>query len=172
MQSNNIKTVVAIVCAGAVWAACDDSSSATGPRTSGMAPSAAEVTALAEPFTVRAPLDAFFINQPSQVMIRTDARADIAMQRLVTAPGPGKWHTHPGPSFGIVDAGEVKITRYSKKDGCVETIYRKGDAYFEVANEVHRADVIGTEHAVEYKVRFYTPVGAAFSSPPAEIPSC
>lgn len=171
MQSNIMKMAVAIVCAGTV-AACDDSSSATGPRTSGTDRSAAAVAALPEAFTVRAPLDPFFINQPSQMMIRSDARADIAVQRLVTPPSEGKWHIHPGPSFAIVDAGEVKITRYSKKDGCVSTIYRKGDTYFEVANEVHRADVIGTEHAVEYKVRFYTPVGAPFSAPPAEIPSC
>ena len=172
MQGNIMKTVVAMVCAGVALAACDDSSSPTTPHTSGLAPSAAVATALPEAFTVRAPLDAFFINQPSEMMIRSDARADIAMQRLVTAPSDGKWHTHPGPSFAIVDAGEVKITRYSKKDGCVATIYRKGDTYFEVANEVHRADVIGTEHAVEYKVRFYTPVGAPFSAPPTEIPSC
>jgi hypothetical protein len=36
---------------------------------------------------------------------------------------------------------------------------------------VHRATVLGTTHAVEYKARFYTPVGGAFGNP-AAAPAC
>lgn len=136
-------------------------------------PGAAAIVSAAvtpEPFTVRAPLDEFFINQMPGMMIRSNARTDFVMQRLVTNPGPGGWHTHPGPSFGIVEEGEVMITRYTK-DGCVSTTYRKGQAYFEVAGEVHRASVVGSGPAVEYKARFYNPVGGAFGNPAAD-PGC
>ena len=125
---------------------------------------------LPEAFTARAPLDPFFINQPSQMMLRSDARMDFGIQRLVTAPGPGGWHTHPGPSFGIVERGFVKITRVTK-DGCVSTTYGPGDAYYEVAGEVHRATVIAPDTAVEYKARFYTPAGQPFGNP-APAPAC
>jgi len=169
MQRNTLSKVLIVASVAASFTACKD--------TTPLAPQAARpasadvVVALPAPFTVRAPLDAFFINQPSEMMIRSDSRTDFVLQRLVTAPGAGGWHTHPGPSFGIVAEGEVMITRYSSKDGCVSTTYRKGEAYFEVANEVHRATVLGTDHAVEYKARFYTPVGGAFGNPAAD-PGC
>jgi hypothetical protein len=66
------------------------------------------------------------------------------------------------------------ITRYTRKDGCVSTIYDAGHAYFEVANEVHRATVLPPDYAVEYKARFYIPVGGVFGTPvmPDEVPDC
>lgn len=170
MQCNPFLKALAALCLGAGLAACKGEPGPTAPRADQPDASATVVSGLPDPFLVRAPLDAFFINQPSQMMIRSDARTDLVFQRLVTPPGPGGWHTHPGPSFGIVDEGEVMITRYTRQ-GCVSTTYRKGDAYFEVANEVHRADVVGTGHAVEYKARFYTPVGGAFGNP-APAPNC
>lgn len=175
MRGNAILTTLSVTCMGALMAACSDRE--TAPLAVAEAdvaqPATADVAALEllpEPFTVRAPIDPFFINQPSEMMIRSDARTDLAIQRLVTAPGPGAWHTHPGPSFAIVDEGEVMITRYTKK-GCISTVYQEGDTYFEVAGEVHRATVLGSVSAVEYKVRFYTPIGQPFASPAAD-PGC
>ena len=172
MQDTGILKALAILSV-VVLPGCDDDAIPTATR----APLSAEASVvvpsvLPDTFLRRAPIDAFFINQPSDVMIRTHARSDLIIQRLVTPPGPGGWHTHPGPSFGIVEAGEVRITRYSDKTGCVATTYRAGDAYYEVANEVHRADVVSTGHAVEYKVRFYTPVGGAFGNPVLNGPTC
>jgi quercetin dioxygenase-like cupin family protein len=125
-------------------------------------------------FTERAPLDPFFINQPSEMMIRTDRRTDFVIQRVVSDPGAGRWHVHPGPSFGIVKQGTVMITRWSKKDGCVSTTYQTGQAYYEVADEVHRATVVGDVPAVEYKARFYAPVNGAFTTfiDDAAAPDC
>jgi len=167
MKGNTILKALAVACVGTLLTACKDK--VTSPAMQG-AQGAQEASAdivasqiLPEPFTVRAPLDPFFINQPSEVMMRASEQRDFAIQRLVTQPGAGAWHIHPGPSFAIVDQGEVMITRYSKKDGCVSTVYRPGDTYFEVAGEVHRATVLGAA-AVEYKARFYTPVGAPFST--------
>jgi hypothetical protein len=168
MQRNTILKMLAVISMGSFLTACKEETP-TGLREM---PVSGDVVAAAlpAPFIVRAPLDAFFINQPSEMMIRSDARRDFVLQRLVTAPSVGGWHTHPGPSFGIVEEGEVMITR-ATRDGCVSTTYRKGEAYFEVANEVHRATVLGDSHAVEYKARFYTPVGAAFGNP-AAAPDC
>ncbi|HEX6307153.1 MAG TPA: cupin domain-containing protein [Longimicrobiales bacterium] len=175
MQSNTILRTLAATVVAATLAACTDQAGApTAPNDVEMPQRAsagvASLQHLPDPFTIRAPLDAFFINQPSEMMIRSNARTDFVMQRLVTAPGPGGWHTHPGPSFGIVEEGQVMITRYTKK-GCVSTTYGPGDAYFEVAGEVHRATVVGDVTAVEYKARFYTPVGGPFGNPAAD-PGC
>ena len=165
MQGNMILKALAVVCVGAFLTACKDE--VTSPVLEGAQTSSAAVVAtqsLPEPFTARASLDPFFINQPSEMMLRADERRDFAIQRLVTAPGAGSWHVHPGPSFAIVQQGEVMITRYSKKDGCVSTTYGPNDTYFEAAGEVHRATVVGLATAVEYKARFYTPVGAPFAT--------
>jgi len=173
MQSNTIRKALAVAYGGVLLAACNDETTSP-PRaaTQPVSANAAVGDPLPTPFGIQAPLDAFFINQAPEMMIRTNDRRDFAVQRLVTAPNegvPGGWHTHPGPSFGIVERGHVRITRYTKKDGCVSTTYGPQEAYFEVANEVHRAEVLQPDVAVEYKARFYIPVGGKFSTP-AEDP--
>jgi hypothetical protein len=165
MQGHTIRNALAVACVGAAVAACKDK--VTSPALQAPQEASAAVVAnqlLPDPFTVRAPLDPFFINQPSDMMIRADDRRDFAIQRLVTPPGAGAWHIHPGPSFGIVQQGEVMITRYTKKEGCTSTVYGPNQAYFEVAGEVHRATVVGAATAVEYKARYFTPIGAPFST--------
>jgi hypothetical protein len=170
MRVTSIMKLFTVAFASAILPACKDDVIEPSGRASG-SPSAAIVAgALPEAFTARAALPPFFINQPSQVMMRTDAVADFGIQRLVTAPGIGGWHTHPGPSFGIVERGQVMITRVTKA-GCVSTVYGPGQAYYEVANEVHRATVLAADTAVEYKARFYTPAGQPFGNPAAD-PGC
>jgi quercetin dioxygenase-like cupin family protein len=81
------------------------------------------------------------------------------------------WHTHPGPSFVYVIEGEIKLER-STEDGCTETpVFRPGNAYSEVADEVHRAVVVSAEPAVVLVTRFNIPVGAAITVPAAD-PGC
>jgi quercetin dioxygenase-like cupin family protein len=188
MTGNAILKAMAVVVAGVVLAACSEG--ATSPTAHGDANAvraadaggsaasrpahlvAANLTqSLPEPFTARALLDPYSINQAPDVMLRSRVASDFAVQRLVTAPGEGAWHTHPGPSFAIVEQGQVVITRYSRKRGCTDTVYGPGDTYYEVAGEVHRASVVGPDHAVEYKVRFNTPVGEPFGNPVA-APAC
>lgn len=136
-----------------------------------VAPQAALAAEDLVPFTARASLDPYFINQAPELMLRSEVTADLAIQRLVTAPIEGAWHTHPGPSFAIVAQGQVKITRYSSKAGCTEEVYGPGETYYEVAGEVHRATVLAPDIAVEYKVRFNTPAGDPFATPAAD-PGC
>jgi quercetin dioxygenase-like cupin family protein len=144
---------------------------APGGASRPVAPQAALAAEDLVPFTARAPLDPYFINQAPELMLRSKVTADLAIQRLVTAPSEGAWHTHPGPSFAIVAQGQVMITRYSSKDGCTEEVYGPGETYYEVAGEVHRATVLPPDIAVEYKVRFNTPAGDPFATPAAD-PGC
>ena len=130
-----------------------------------------------EIFTQRAPVDPYRINQPPHFMVHSRARTDIVMQRLEFAPGPGGWHTHLGPSFGIVAEGRLKLTRFTEKDGCVETDWfgpgeAAGQVFFEVGNEVHRPTFEGDLNSgkvVVHLTRFNIPVGGAISTP-AEDP--
>lgn len=182
MSGNAILRSLSIVVAGVLLTACsEEPTSPTAHRDAAVAAAAPTrpahlvtadlAVALPEPFTARALLDPYFINQAPDVMLRSRVPSDFAVQRLVTAPGEGAWHTHPGPSFAIVEQGQVVITRYSRKGGCVDTVYGPGDTYYEVADEVHRATVVGPDHAVEYKVRFNTPVGQPFGNP-VDAPDC
>ena len=165
MEANTILKAMAAAGLGVVLAACNDAATSPPSRaaqaTQGVS---AAVAPLPEPFAIRAPLDPFFANQMPEMMFRSNIRTELIIQRLVTAPTPGSWHTHTGPSFSIVDKGTVVIHRYSKKYGCVSTIYTAGDTYIEEAGEVHRAEVPQPETAVEYKTRFYTHLGAPLST--------
>jgi quercetin dioxygenase-like cupin family protein len=131
------------------------------------------VTAVATaPFTVRAPLDPYRIQQPPDFQIHSKATSDIVMQQSVFNPGAGPWHTHPGPSFIYVVEGEIKLERHTRQDGCTETpVYRQGEAYYENADEVHRAVVLSATPVVVLVTRFNIPVGGAITIPAAD-PGC
>lgn len=170
MQGNLIPNALVLAGAGVLLAACDDG--ATSPAR-GVAPAAASVVGsqpLLAGFIVRARLEPFFINQMPELSMRSRVATDLIIQRLVANPGPGGWHTHSGPTFSIVDQGYVTITKHTKKDGCVSTTYGPGQSYFEEAGEVHRATVVGTQPAVEYKARFYMPPGGPLSTAAAAPP--
>jgi quercetin dioxygenase-like cupin family protein len=161
--------VVAVLAAGGFVACSEESPVATGVTHH----TTADVATLAlDPFTFRAPLDPYRIHQLPDFMIHSNARTDIVIQRSVFAPGAGMWHTHPGPSFVFVIEGEIKIERFTKKDGCTETpVFGPGNAYFEVADEVHRAVVVSAQSAVLLVTRFNIPVGGAITIPAAD-PGC
>jgi hypothetical protein len=128
-----------------------------------------------EPFTFRAPIDPFTLQQQlPDFMIHSHARTDIVFQRiLLSSTSPfGMWHTHPGPSFVYVIEGSVKVERFTKQDGCTEgPVTGPGQAYFEVAEQVHRAIVVSAQPAVLLVTRFNIPVGTAFTVPAAD-PGC
>jgi quercetin dioxygenase-like cupin family protein len=124
------------------------------------------------PFTFRAPLDPYHIQQSPDLLMHSNARTDVVIQRSVFAPGAGMWHTHPGPSFIYVIQGQLKLERHTQQDGCTETpVYGPGNAYFEVPDQVHRAVVVSEQSAVVMVTRFNIPVGAPFTIPAAD-PGC
>lgn len=186
MRASAILKAMPIVCAGVLCAACGDEATAPdgapGDRretAAAHAPLSAanSVTPMLDPFTARASIEPYFINQNPDLMFRSQVRADLAIQRLVTQPGGGGgWHTHPGPSFAIVEEGAVMITRYDPRKGCTATVYGPGQlagkTYYEIAEEVHKATVVSAIPAVEYKVRFNVPAGAPFGTPETAEPNC
>ncbi len=125
-----------------------------------------------EPFTFRAPLEPYRIHQQlPDFLIRSKVKSDIVIQRSVFAPGAGMWHTHPGPSFVYVIEGKIRLERV-KNGGCRKTpVYSAGNAYSEIADEVHRAIVVSDEPAVVLVTRFNIPVGAPITVPAAD-PGC
>lgn len=171
---------VAQLCVLVLVSACADGSApptatnvpAAGPHTMDHM-SANFTTAVAvAPFTVRAPLDPYRIRQLPDFLIHSKATKEIVMQQSVFNPGAGPWHTHPGPSFIYVVEGNIKLVRYNEHDGCHETpVYGPGEAYFEVADEVHRAVVTSQTAAVLLVTRFNIPVGAPITVPAAD-PGC
>lgn len=183
MSDRTMTKQLALLGAALLLAACaDESPPATGPAETdatlaAMHGSAHHTTAGAalpgtEPFTFRAPLDPYRIQQLPDFMVHSKARADIVFQRSIFAPGAGPWHTHPGPSFVYVVEGQIKLERFTKKDGCVETpVFGPGSTYFEVADEVHRAVVVSAGSAVVLVTRFNIPVGGAITIP-ARDPGC
>jgi hypothetical protein len=185
MQGNAILKAMPILCAGVLCTACGDQPTSPGDGTNATrasSPISAPLTPanvedpLPATLTARASMAPYFINQNPDLMLRSQVTADLAIQRLVTeSGGGGGWHTHPGPSFAIVEEGAVMITRYNRKTGCTSTVYGPGQAagktYSEIAGEVHIARVVSTTYAVEYKVRFNVPAGAPFGNP-AEPPPC
>jgi hypothetical protein len=127
-----------------------------------------------DPFTFRATLDPFKIHQLPDFLMHSKARTDIVIQQIVlSATSPfGMWHTHPGPSFVYVIEGQTKLERFNPKDGCTETpVFGPGNAYFEIANEVHRAVVVSGQDAVILVTRFNIPVGEPFTIMAAD-PGC
>ena len=123
------------------------------------------------PFTFRAPLEPFRIHQLPDFLMHSRLRSDIVIQQSVFAPGAGPWHTHPGPSFVYVIEGLIKLER-STKEGCSETpIFDAGKAYFEIADEVHRAVVVSEQPAVVLVTRFNIPPGSPVTIPAAD-PGC
>jgi quercetin dioxygenase-like cupin family protein len=161
--------IVALLAAGGFVACSEDAPMAPGATHHMTADPAALVL---DPFTFRAPLDPYRMHQLPDFMIHSKARTDIVIQRSVFLPGPGMWHTHPGPSFVYVIEGEIKLERFTPKNGCTETpVFGPGNAYFEVADEVHRAVVVSADSAVVLVTRFNIPVGGAITIPAAD-PGC
>ncbi len=134
--------------------------------------SATVVAADLTPFTFRASLEPYRIQQLPDFMMHSKDRKDIVIQRSVFNPGAGPWHTHPGPSFIYVLEGEIKLERHNAKQGCFETpVYTVGQAYSEVAEEVHRAVVLSATPAVVLVTRFNIPLGSPVTIP-ADDPGC
>jgi quercetin dioxygenase-like cupin family protein len=173
MSRRTLASLIVAVLAAGGFIACSEEEAPTAPRaplaTHDMGSDVAAVTL--EPFTFRAPLAPFQIHQLPDFKIHSNATKDIVIQRAVFLSGAGPWHTHPGPSFVYVIEGQIKVDRVTN-DGCTETpVHVPGDAYFEVADEVHRAVVTSVQPAVLMVTRFNIPVGQPFTIMAAD-PGC
>jgi hypothetical protein len=163
--------VVAVVTAGAFVACSEDPPVAPGSAHH-MAPTTDVANLETTPFTFRAPLDPYTIHQLPDFKIHSKATKDIVIQRLVFT-GTGIWHTHPGPSFVYVVEGELTLNRFlGAKDGCTETDFQAGQAYVEIAEQVHRVVVPEGQSAVVLVTRLNIPGNNAPFTIPADDPGC
>jgi hypothetical protein len=117
----------------------------------------------------RATLDSFRINQPPDFLIHSNEK--------VTIPpgGHSGWHSHPGPSFAIVTEGQVKVTFFTEKEGCVERVFGPDEpeqALFGSPNQVHIGRNESDVDAVVYITRFNIPVGGEITNSSPGNPGC
>jgi hypothetical protein len=163
--------VVAVLAAGGFVACSEDPPVAPGGAHH-MTPTTDPANLETTPFTFRAPLDPFKIHQLPDFKIHSKATRDIVIQRLVFAD-TGIWHTHPGPSFVYVVEGQLELDRFlGAKGGCTETEFQAGQAYVEIAEQVHRVVVPPDEVAVVLVTRLNIPGNNAPFTIPADDPGC
>ena len=175
MSRRNLeRLVIAALAAGGFFACSEEAPVAPGAH--GSHDGAADVGTLALPefYTFRATLQPYQIHQLPEFLIHSTAPRDIVMQRSVF-PTTSIWHTHPGPSFVGVIEGEVRVERFDEKTGCtLSPLFVPGDAYIEIADQVHRLVVVSSTPAVVVVTRFNLPVGAnqPFTIPAADQNPC
>jgi hypothetical protein len=124
----------------------------------------------------RATLDPFRINQPPDFLIQSKSEKDATMEKVTIPPGGHSgWHSHPGPGFVIVTEGQVKVTFFTEKDGCVERAFGPDEpeqAFLEPPNQVHIGRNEGDVDAVIYVTRFNIPVGGEITDSSPGDPGC
>ena len=124
----------------------------------------------------QATLDPFRINQPPDFMIDSESETEVAIQKVTITPGGHTgWHTHPGPILAIVTEGQIKHTRFTEKDGCIERVFGPDEseqAFVEVPNQVHMARNEGNVDAVLYIARLNIPVGGEITDSSPKNPGC
>jgi hypothetical protein len=173
-RSSHVALAVALVAAGG-FAACSEDppvAPAAAHNHMNMTPTA-DVSALeTTPFTFRAPLDPFKIQQLPDFQVHSKATRDIVIQRLIFT-GVGIWHFHPGPSFVYVVEGGLTLERFvGAKEGCTETEFQAGQAYVEIAEQVHRVVVPEGQQVVVLVTRLNIPGNDAPFTIPADDPGC
>lgn len=163
--------VVAILAAGG-FVACSEEPPVAPDGGHHMTPTTNPANLETTPFTFRAPLDPFKIQQLPDFQIHSKATRDIVIQRLVFT-GTGIWHTHPGPSFVYLVEGQLRLDRFlGAKDGCSQTEFQAGVAYTEIAEQVHRVVVPEGQSAVVLVTRLNIPGNNAPFTIPADDPGC
>jgi quercetin dioxygenase-like cupin family protein len=86
---------------------------------------------------------------------RSDA-SDFHIQDLILDPGANSgWHTHPGPEYSIVKAGEVVLER---SPACAPITLTAGQGFFNPGGMPHIAHN-DTKDPVEIYVTYTVPAG-------------
>jgi len=88
--------------------------------------------------------------------IRRSEPTDFHIQVVTVEPGANSgWHTHPGPEYSIVKAGEVVLER---SPACQPFTFKGGQGFFIPAGTPHMAHNDGKEPAELY-VTYTVPAG-------------
>lgn len=91
-----------------------------------------------------------------QIKIDRSEPSDFYIQVVTIAPGAGAgWHSHPGPEYSIVKAGEIVLVR---TPNCEPITLKAGQGFFTPAGMAHTAQNEGKEPAELY-VTYTVPSG-------------
>ena len=99
----------------------------------------------------------------SQVQLKTKGRIEVAVQRIVAAPGATfGWHSHPGPTIVTVLRGTLTLYH---AENCTEGIaYGPGTSFSNLPSEIHIAKNEGADELVIF-ASYFVPV----STPPVVL---
>ena len=98
----------------------------------------------------RATLDAFRLRQSNfRVISREESGVVIGVLRIEVGGHTG-WHTHPGPTFATVAAGQVDLTIVNKDGLCTTTTHGPDEGFAEGGGIVHIARNVGDAPALVY----------------------
>jgi hypothetical protein len=124
----------------------------------------------------RATVDPFRISQPPDFLIHSKSEKDVSIEKVTIFPGGHTgWHTHPGPILAIVTEGQIKHTRFTEKEGCIERMFGPSEAeqaFIGTPNQVHMARNEGDVDAVLYIARFNIPVEGEITDSSPGNPGC
>jgi hypothetical protein len=124
----------------------------------------------------RATVDPFRISQPPDFLIHSKSEKDVSIEKVTISPGGHTgWHTHHGPILAIVTEGQIKHTRFTEKEGCIERMFGPSEAeqaFIGTPNQVHMARNEGDVDAVLYITRFNIPVGGEITDSSPGNPGC
>src|SRR5438874_502445 len=110
MHRIRISKLLAIAGAAGLLGACRDGGSSGPTAADRIAPPETPLMDVSlDPFTYRATIDPYRLLRLPDFMIQQHTRSDIVIQRIVLKPGPGAWHTDPGPFFVYVIQGQLKF---------------------------------------------------------------
>ena len=96
---------------------------------------------------------------------------DVVTQTITFVPGGDfGWHSHPGPVFVTIVAGE--LTYYDSDEACTATVYSAGESFIdEGGGHVHYARNEGATDLVLYAT-YLVPVGAGLRIDAADPGFC
>jgi len=98
-----------------------------------------------------------FGNGTTKVKLSTKGPMEVAVQRIVAAPGATfGWHSHPGPTIVTVSSGT--LTLYHAEHCTVGINYTAGQSFSNLPDEIHLARNEGSVDLVVY-ASYYVPVG-------------
>jgi quercetin dioxygenase-like cupin family protein len=90
------------------------------------------------------------------INIQRSSPSDFHIQQLTIAPGANSgWHTHPGPEYSVVTAGEVILER---APACEPITVKAGQGFFTPGGVAHIAHNDSTA-PVELYVTYTVPAG-------------
>ena len=129
--------------------------------------------------TARGDLDPLKVNthfdNGAKVKIQTDGPIELAMQRVEIAPGGTTgWHTHPGPTFVVVQQGTLML--YQDEICSAAIPYGPDTVFAQHPDDVHLARNEGTVTVVAFQTTFHskttppTPLRIDAPSPGAGCP--